>query len=126
MQPVQAIAKIIANLQLLDQYALSSDSATQEFYHNLMRLGNNFVVAEIDGQVFFGPSRFIGYAGNDIHKHTADASGIDGRVTNRAIDSLLGVHGRSQLLEYAYQGRCAELDIKPAQREREFWHYKGH
>lgn len=124
MQTVQTIEEIITNLQTLHSYALSEDAREQTFHHNLLRRGNNFIVAEVNGQLFFGPSRFVGYADNSINNHTEDDNGIDGRETNRAIDAILGVHRLSPLCEYAYTARCAELKLTPASRQREYWLYR--
>ena len=124
MDTIQTIEDVMTNLRVFHAYATSPDPTEQTFYHNLLRRGNNFVVAELNGQVFFGPSRFIGYTNNTIHHHTDDESGVDGRETNRAVDRLFGAHHPSQLCEYAYQARCAELGLTAAGRVREYWFYR--
>ena len=120
MDTIQTIEDVMTNLCVLHAYATSPDPTEQTFYHNLLRRGDNFVVAELNGQVFFGPSRFIGYTNNTIHHHTDDESGVDGRETNRAVDRLFGAHHPSQLCEYAYQARCAKLGLTAAGRVREY------
>ncbi len=112
MEVVETLAEIDANLQQLEAYLASADSADREFARSLIRRGLCFVVADRADGLFFGPSRFDGYRANtrDAHSLSEDK---DGRETNPAITSILGRdHVESAELETAYERFCDRVGVE--------------
>lgn len=89
MEFVRTVADIEANLRQLEAYLASADNDERDFARSLIRRGLCFVVADGDDGLFFGPSRFVGYRGNNRAAHFAneDKHGWD---TNSAITAVLG------------------------------------
>lgn len=75
---------IISNIETLCTY-LHGDSAEeyQSWAIDKLKRGKNMVVEIINGQICFGPSRFVGYQSNTKDKH--DANHGDGTDTDNVI-----------------------------------------
>lgn len=120
MRCVRSWDEIRGNLFTLEQYRASRDASLSEYYRNLIRRGECFVVYCMNGRTLFGPSRFIGYANNTRQRHARnqEKSGI---VTNPAIQKLLRdrfVHNAT--LERVYREFCRQEGIQPADRNHKF------
>jgi 5-methylcytosine-specific restriction protein A len=95
---------------------------------NLIKRGTCFVAYNIANEIRFAPSRFLGYAHNELHKHIyADK---DGRETNKAINKILDAKPvGNENLEIKYFDYCNNLGIQPSEKgafgaPRKFWTLK--
>ena len=126
MEPITTRNELEMNLSRLDSYRRSRDAREREFYKRLLSQGICFVGFRHEGVLIFGPSRFVGYANNDLRRHQRNQS-KDGRVTNRAIVRILGYQpGHDEQLEREYLRACAEVSVRPRQTgpfrtKRKFW-----
>ena len=109
------------NLIQLDRYRNSSIREEVNFYLDLIRQGKCFVIYRSSTQLFCGPSRFVGYASNDLHSHLANKK-KDGRITNGAIETIFGHEAaEDKVAEIEYKKFCANLGIKPSSVKRKYW-----
>lgn len=114
------------NLETLEGYITEGNENEVKGAIALVKRGTCFVAYQIDNELRFAPSRFIGYADNklDIHKESPDK---DGRETNKAIDSILGKkYIVDHQLEAKYFDYCHSLGIQPNNTgsfgaQRKFW-----
>lgn len=126
MELVSNWREVLENLITLARYKTSNDPVEAEFYRKLVLRGICFIIHEDEGQVFWGPSRFVGYKRNSITSHMANKS-KDGRETNPAINSVMGYAPEPDRgLEDHYKEHCRELGIIPGARgqfgvERKYW-----
>jgi hypothetical protein len=120
------MAEIRQNIDTLAHYLASGSGPDYEFSISLVRVGICFVVTERDGEPFFAPSRFAGYAGNSRLNHVRN-KGKHGRDTNPAISERLGHDPRSsQKLDEQYREFCHRVGIRPNSTgafgiSRKFW-----
>jgi hypothetical protein len=69
----------------------------------------------------FGPSRFVGYANNNLSTHQVNEK-KDGKVTNPAIDKVLGYSAEANaFLEGEHLRLCAQLGITGKSVVRRYW-----
>jgi hypothetical protein len=114
------------NLETLARYRASTDSGETDFYRELILRGICFVVYEKDGDILWGPSRFVGYKRNTLSSHIANEN-KDGRDTNPAISSIIGhLPESNKALEESYQKHCRSLGLEPREKgqfgvERKYW-----
>ncbi len=120
MHLVDEWSQIRENLHTLNSYHRSSDPIERQFFADRIRLGRCFVALETPTGLIFGPSRFLGYARNDIQRHEANAS-KHGWDTNSAINAILGQCKASKTLEKQYLRFCAYSGIGPANKPRKYW-----
>jgi len=113
-------SQIRENLETLNSYRQSSDPRKRQFFADRVRLGRCFVALETNTGLVFGPSRFLGYSRNDIHRHEANTS-KHGWDTNSAIDAILRPCKASDSLERLYLRFCADNGFSPANKPRKFW-----
>jgi hypothetical protein len=103
--------QIQQNILRLEGYRRSQEKQEVNFYKNLFKRGICFVAYKRGEEFLLGPSRYIGYVNNDLHKHQANTD-KDGRVTNPAIDQILGSSATTnEILEKEYFRLCARLGI---------------
>ncbi|MEX0959094.1 MAG: HNH endonuclease [Burkholderiales bacterium] len=91
MRLVESHDHILDNVKALERAAKfpTKDARFRE-YARLIHHGRCFYPYLSNGALHFAPSRFIGYRSNDITKH-ASGKKRDGRKTNAAISSVLGL-----------------------------------
>ncbi len=118
--------QLFANVAMLDAVRTDPVSSNKGAYLSLIKRGTCFLpYATADG-IAFAPSRFIGYAGNNFARHAANEA-RDGRLTNGAINTVLGHAPVLELaLEELYQQFCARLGFAPSQTgtfgvARKYW-----
>jgi len=93
MDKVNNRRELETNLAVLEGYRNSRKPGERELYRKLIERGRCFVVWKASGSLVFGPSRFVGYAGNSARAHEAD----QGRQGNKSGDrSNLGVSTRTR------------------------------
>src|SRR5438128_247921 len=113
MKIISSVTDLTSNIETLKRYAESTNASEGSFYRQLLRDGICFVV---DESGFFAPSRFIGYKNNKATSHQRSDM-KDGRVTNVAINELLGDEPKNDVaLEAEYKRICASLDIGVRER----------
>lgn len=88
MQLVHGIEQIKLNIAELERGRVSTGAKLEE-YRLLIQRGTCFMLYRSAKGVAFAPSRFIGYVGNTLVSHKENAT-RDGRVTNKAINAILG------------------------------------
>ncbi len=110
---VQSLNDILINFNTLSEYYLSNDSDLRTFYLELVKKGTCFVVTKINDDLFFAPSRFVGYLNNRQERHIANQK-KDGRITNPIIEKIVGrKFSVNEGLERAYQNFCYSLSFTP-------------
>ena len=123
-QLVTSEQQIIDNLYRFDNYRNLYES--REWFLDRLRLGRNFVYAELNGTFIFAPSRFVGYANRSIEDHKKDES-KDGGKTDPAIQEILGEAKEDRELEKKYQQFfeqvCEQVGMQKevANYERKYW-----
>jgi len=137
---VESREDIIKNIRTLERYRNSKNKEENEFYKQTIGKGFCFVVLEVNGKLYFGPSRFVGYMNNTMEEHlkkrqAGDEMVVfegkeryqrDGRDTNPRIDRILiGKHKNNVAMESEYLKFCEINGIKPANRDnnggRKYW-----
>lgn len=81
---------VIKNIKTLYAYAQSENVEYREWAEDRYAQGTWFVVEKIGNQLYFAPSRFVGYKNNTLQKHI-DNHG-DGTETNRILDGKLKLY----------------------------------
>lgn len=118
---VETWTEIRQNLMTLNSYRTSVDFYEREFYVDRIRLGKCFVALETDEEILFGPSRFLGYVGNNIYRHE-ESEVKHGWDTNPAINAILGPCKPNDEMEDAFVRFCSEWQISPANNRRKYWY----
>lgn len=118
MSTVNTMAQLEENFAMLHSAVSKGDKQAQE----LVRMGKAVVVGTFANELAFGPSRFLGYVGNDVEQHLSMRSERDGKETNPAIDKVLGF-GKSQSAnaETAFVNYCRSTGLEPPNNKRNFW-----
>lgn len=120
MKTVKIWSDIRANIIQLETYKNSEKSDEREFYKEIIRRGRCFVALDTRNGFIFATSRFVGYNGNSIKNHDENRD-KDGRVTNQAIDKILGSHETNKKIENRFKIFCSNIDIKPDNCKRTYW-----
>lgn len=64
---------IVQNIKTLYSYLDGKvDSEHKDWAIQRMSQGKNYVVEVVDSQIYFAPSRFVGYVDNTMEKHEAN------------------------------------------------------
>ena len=124
MKLIETIDQLENNLETVEYYiSEGSDSEIKEATR-LISAGSCFVCYEIEGDLRFAPSRFIGYKNNTINRH--DKSTIKhGTITNGAINKIMDNKLLpNDELEKAFLKYCHNLGIEPYNKKRKFWKLK--
>ncbi|WP_339456405.1 HNH endonuclease [Pseudomonas sp. EA_65y_Pfl1_P120] len=119
MTVVTSIIEIEENLQLFEDYLCEGTDEEQLFCSELIRKGSCFIAYEIESELRFCPSRYIGYSKNTVRSHIQRES--DGKETNPAITKVLGKLTQSDKLEQMYIKYCSDLGLSPFNKKRKFW-----
>ena len=75
---------VIKNLQTLKD-ALSNDNTDAR---SIIEKGRCFAYEEIDGEIFFAPSKFVGYKDNTVNQCISRRDNRDGRETNPVLENI--------------------------------------
>ena len=98
----------------------SEDSTDRIEMLRLIKRGHVFVCYKIDDEFHFVPSRFVGYKDNSIIKHKRNES-KDGRITNKALEKIIGKKSYTEKIEKQFLGFCKILGISPDKNKRSYW-----
>jgi len=128
VQFVEDVVGIRRNLKTLRGYLLSPNEEDRFFARERLRRGHNLVAAWVEGDVLFGPSRFIGYKGISIktHKKLGDRNLLDGKKTDPVLNRILGNQifpddPEWSKVEDSFLSLCEKIDIVPVKRGRKYW-----
>lgn len=125
MELIKDKEQLIKNIETLEGYLTEGNVYENSEAVLLIKRGICFVAYQIDKELRFAPSRFIGYIENKIEIHTE--SHKDGRETNKAIvDILFDKPVPDDNLERMYFDYCNQLGIQPNDKgtfgsQRKFW-----
>lgn len=132
VQFVEDVSGIRRNLRTLRGYLLSPNEEDRFFARERLRRGYNLVAAWVEGDVLFGPSRFIGYKNISIktHKELGDQKRLDGKETNPVLNRILGAQilpddPQWSKVEESFLRLCEKIDIVPVNRDRKYWVLDG-
>lgn len=126
MQIVVKLDQILANIGQLEVARSDPRANNLAEYLALIKRGTCFLPYLTKQGLAFAPSRFIGYIGNSFAKHAAN-SARDGRLTNSAINEILGQPPITDAtLETEYLQFCARIGISPSRTgtfgvQRKYW-----
>lgn len=126
MQLVTNLFQILANVRILEAQRLGTQTGDSDTYLTLIKRGTCFLPYSTRGGLAFAPSRFIGYKRNSIAKHGANET-RDGRLTNGAINGILGQQPVTDAtLEAEYLRFCVRIGFTPSQTgtfgvRRKYW-----
>jgi hypothetical protein len=120
METIRNWSDIRLNVLRLEKYKYSKNIEEKRFYRNIIRRGRCFVALETRKGFIFAPSRFIGYINNNMKNHEKNYK-KDGRITNVAIDKILGSHGVNSNLEKEFKIFCDTQNIDPTNNIRKYW-----
>jgi putative restriction endonuclease len=113
--------QIQQNLLRLEAYRHSQETQEIDVYKGLVEPRKWFVVYKDGEHLLFAPSRFVGYANNNLSTHQGNDE-KDGKVTNPAIDQVLGSSPEANaLLEGEHHRLCAQLGITAKSGKRRYW-----
>ncbi len=130
MKLVQTASELKENIALLDQYLERKTEPAYSFALNLVKNGVCFVTVRTEQGYRFYPSRFIGYAKNNMNSHEGN-EWKDGKETNPAISKILGGKPKPDSeLEMAYREYCTKLGFTARLKgtfgvERKYWRFDG-
>ncbi|MCU0435658.1 MAG: HNH endonuclease [Bacteroidia bacterium] len=119
-------SQLINNLNSLENYLAKVNDESSISAQLLIKRGTCFVAYEVDNEIRFAPSRFIGYKNNKLIAHSKSMY-KDGRETNKAISAILSQKPRhNSELNLHYLTYCRSLGFHPNEKgaygvERKFW-----
>lgn len=118
------LTKLTENMNVFDSYLFSNNLEEKQFAVDLLTRGHDFIYRIVNGEYRFYPSRFIGYANNNIETHTADPG--DGRRTNHRLNAAVGNRStKDESLSSIYNAYVKQ--VKPTNKKKytkkKFWHY---
>ncbi len=118
MKLIENIEQLEQNLEMVEVYlSEENDEAI-----GLIRRGACFVAYEIEGELRFAPSRFVGYKNNNLKQHLT--SHKDGRDTNMVIERMMDIKlGSNGKLEKLFLKYCKNLGIEPYNKKRKYWKF---
>ena len=111
---VSDLEQLYANVAALDAVRGGHPPDDGAAYLRLIKRGTCFLPYATAEGIAFAPSRFIGYASNSFAKHAANEA-RDGRLTNSAINAVLGHSPMLEpVLEDEYHRFCLRLGFTPS------------
>lgn len=127
MYCVKSLEEIKDNISTMDKYLDKKIDSEYTFALKLVKKGVCFIVTKSDDNGYkFYPSRFIGYANNDMNKHLNNDT-KDGRETNPAISNVLNKKCIvDKEMEKEYINYCNKLGFIANEKgsfgvERKYW-----
>ncbi|WP_177195553.1 HNH endonuclease [Salibacterium qingdaonense] len=123
MELIQTEEQLKQNVKQFNSYWY--DPLYVKDYLAFLKKGRTFVVWKTGGEYLFGPSRIVGYIGNDVKqqiKNKNEGVYIDGRVTNKQITSVLNQdYAYSEELDQLFQAICHDMGVEPENHTRSYW-----
>ena len=87
MELIINLEQLIKNIETVESYLTEGSEAEQSEVSNLIRRGSCLIAYQVNNEVRFAPSRFLGYVNNSLRGHIR--SQVDGRETNVVINRIL-------------------------------------
>jgi GTPase subunit of restriction endonuclease len=110
---------VIKNIFTLYSYILSEQQEVRMFAGERLKRGSWYIVEKIGNQLFFAPSRFVGYKDNSIEKYNDDRG--DGRYTNEKFKQLsLYKEFTNEYIEESFNKLLNSLDLSKIGRSPQF------
>ena len=127
METVTSLEEIQKNITVLDGYIESRRDPEYTWTLERIKKGTCFIATwdVVSGHKFY-PSRFIGYADNNMDRHEENIE-KDGRITNNALTRIFGKDCTADAgLEEEYKDYCRRLGFEPPDKgafgvERKYW-----
>lgn len=118
--------EIFKNAETLHGYLFGRDENKKQFALDLIKNGRVFCVTEIGGQLFFAPSRFIGYKENtmDRHGYIKNTGFADGTLTTPRICKILEMENKFNYdIEQKFLRFCGNFGMtaKKYSSPRTYW-----
>lgn len=121
MPTVTTMEQIVQNINTFEKARYSKDCKITEEWKKLVKRGRNFIVyISSDSSFAFIPSRFVGYANNDIECHLNNKSKA-GNETDDAINKILGKCSKFDFLEKEYLHFLEKNNIEVKGYIRSYW-----
>ncbi|HVU94838.1 MAG TPA: HNH endonuclease [Puia sp.] len=126
MKLIANLNELVQNIEVVEKYLIEGTPSEMEVTRRLIQKGICFVAYTVGKEMRFAPSRFVGYQGNSLKKHTSSKD-KDGRETNKAINKLLEPDPvPNERLERLYLSYCHSLGISPGKAgaygaPRKYW-----
>ena len=122
MKLIDNLEQLELNLETVEFYLTEGTDFENDKTIGLVRAGACFVAYEIDKELRFAPSRFVGYKNNNLEQHLN--SDKDGRKTNVVIERMMvDKLGPNEKLEKAFLKYCRNLGIEPYSKKRKYWKF---
>lgn len=123
---IETKSELLENIEQVELYLSNmQDLQMREVMVSLIGRGTNFVAYEVEGEIHFAPSRFIGYLKNTILTHLVKSNGKDGKLTSPAISAILNANQMyNQELDKAYIKYCQRIGGKAKimkNTQRKYW-----
>src|SRR5690606_32182586 len=125
MKLVSNLEQILQNIETVENYLTNGNSDEQFKIATFIKRGTCFVAYQINNEIRFAPSKFLGYINNSLEKHIP--SETDGRQTNTMIISILKSQPLlNDKLEKNYISYCQNLGMEPGEKgafgvDRKYW-----
>jgi len=118
----ESIEQLVENALRFDSYrTYGPGSGQREFWERKMKSGRSFLhLISLNGDIFC-PSMFAGYRGNSLEVSTSAAQDMDGRKTNKQINSLLGAHQDHENSRIALQNVFERYNLSGGWPHPWFW-----
>ena len=126
MKTVDSLTEIKSNIKVIDNYLKSKNDEKVSYAKQLIKKGICFIAIANENGYSFYPSRFIGYANNNMSKHEKNEE-KDGKETNPVISNLLNANPEfDEKLEEEYKKYCEFLGFKANKSgafgvQRKYW-----
>ncbi len=126
MRLVANLNEALANADVLEAVRRDPNSSLRAAYQLLIKRGTCFLPYVISNGLAFAPSRFIGYAQNNLDRHQANEH-RNGSETNAALNHILQCKPvENAALDQLYREFCELIDITPSRAgafgvPRKFW-----
>jgi 5-methylcytosine-specific restriction protein A len=118
---------VVKNVSRFRRYETGS-VADRDFFRDKIRTGKQFVVIRERDHYVFAPSKFAGYKNNNRGMHVSDLGSRDGRITNRALNNVLGGpfgpnDSRHKRIDAAFLRYCRQIGVTPIKPSpaRKYW-----
>ena len=122
MKLINSPKQLEENLETIEFYLTEGSNFENDTTIDLLRAGACFVAYEIEKELRFAPSRFVGYKNNNLDKH--QNSDKDGRDTNVVIEKILEQKlSPNENLEKAFLNYCQDLGFEPYKKKRKYWKF---
>lgn len=125
MKLVSKLEQLEQNIETVENYLTNGNSDEKFKVATFIKRGTCFVAYQINNEIRFAPSKFLGYINNSLEKHIP--SETDGRQTNVMISSILKSQPLlNEKLEKEYILYCKNLGLEPREKgafgvDRKYW-----